>query len=239
MNVNVAIQLLENTADPIKKAKELWPNDPPQSLATKILRYAAKQGLLEIVKLHWEWENTESDWDIMKIAAAHGHMPIVKYCKKMGYEHFNDVMEQAAGMGHFDIVKQCYEWGATRVDWVLSKAALTNNTIMFKWSIKNGATNFYDGMRLAALKGYIDMVLVCKELGVTNYNFTLTNAIIGGYIEIVKLCVKWGVTDMGSHMYMAKEEKQWAILEFLKTQIKKSIKIENIVLIYRPNDLLT
>ena len=129
--------------------------------------------------------------DAMIKAAREGHIEIVKLHKEWGATYFDEAMREAAEGGHVEIVKLCKEWGATNFDWAMIKAASGGHIEIMELCKEWGATNFDWAMREAAKGGHVEVIELCKEWGATDFNRAMSNAVLRSHVEIVKLCREW------------------------------------------------
>ena len=182
-------------------------------LNKKILRLAAKNGHLDVIKYLVDGVNKgrashvflieqgadihNDDEETLRLAAEKGRLDVVKYLVEQGADlHARDeeALRLAAENGHLDVVKYLVEQGADlharyELD-ALQSAVMQGHFDVVKYLIEQGANIDEYALRLAAENGHLDVVKYLVEQGATINELALQLAAERGYLDIVKYLVE-------------------------------------------------
>ena len=145
-----------------------------------IMRYAAEQGNINIVKLMME--KGASDYrPAMRSAAYEGHIDIVKLLlEKLRKRHGDNGMYSALYSRHeFYTTLDC--------DYPMYCAAVGGHITIVELMMENGANDYNLAICGAAQHGHINIVKLLLEKGANNYDDILEKAVEGKHVDIVNL----------------------------------------------------
>jgi len=140
-----------------------------------LLKYSAKNGLIEIVKYLVENGadiHTEDDFSII-LASENGHLEVVKYLVENGaniHIHNNEILRKESKYGHLEIVKCLVENGANVNacnDEALRWASYYGYFEIVKYLVKKGAnihSNNNEALRHAKNNNHVNIVNFFKTI---------------------------------------------------------------------------
>ena len=164
-------------------------------------------GRLEVVKYETKYGpniNARNN-RTLQVAAANGHLKVIKYLVSQGVDANNNwALQIAAQNGHFDVVKYLIEKGANVV-----------------------GVNAYNALQLAAISGHLKIVKYLVHHGVdTNVvdamkDYALRWAARNGYLNVVKYLIEKGANIHAEDDYalrLAAEFRHLNVVEYLIEQ---------------------
>jgi hypothetical protein len=146
---------------------------------------AASGGHLKVLK--WARKNGY-DWDVYtcSCAAEFGHLEILKWARENGCCWNERTCSQAALNGHLDVLKWARENRCPWDKWTCHNAALNGHLKVLKWAKKNGCPWDDWTCSYAASGGHLEILKWARENGCPWNEETCINAEIYGHLEVLK-----------------------------------------------------
>lgn len=183
-----------------------------------IVANAALGGHLDIIKLFIDDFEPESIYNIGINGAVKGHMHIVEYAIKKGFNYFHDLANYAARGGRLDIVKFAVSKGAKDFNAIARNAAENDKINVMEYAIEHGANDFQrmliDAVKRKAMKA---TKYIIKTKKYTDLDEVVKRAISFRAIKILKYIVKHGYNNFTN---IALYASRYGDLDLLKYAIR-------------------
>jgi hypothetical protein len=161
------------------------------SLDANMCSLAASEGHLEMLK--WAKKNGYN-WDEItcSLASKGGHLEILKWARENNCPWDEVVCVEAANGGHFSILKWARENGCPWNEDVCSEAACNGHIEILKWARENGCPWNKEVSYLAAYGGHLEILKWARENKCPWGKGTCILAASKGHLEILKWASKNG-----------------------------------------------
>ena len=121
-------------------------------------------------------------------AVRKGHLDVLKWCRKNGYQLENTDCKTAAYCGHLHILQWCRENDCPWNEWTCVEAASSGHFTLLQWCRENGCPWDELTCLYVAESGLLDILKWCREHGCPWDKRTCAKAALNGHLIVLQWC---------------------------------------------------